>query len=30
MAYTIRHLDADTWDLFADLVVRNGGIFGGC
>ena len=30
MAFTIRHLDADTWDLFADLVERNGGIFGGC
>lgn len=30
MAYTIRQLDASTWDLFAELVERNNGIFGGC
>ncbi len=29
-AYTIRALDASTWDAFADLVERNNGIFGGC
>lgn len=30
MPYTIRPLDASTWDAFADLVERNNGIFGGC
>ncbi len=30
MAYTVRELDASTWDAFAELVERNGGIFGGC
>lgn len=30
MNYTIKPLDADTWDNFADLVERNNGIFGGC
>lgn len=30
MSYTIRHLDASTWDAFAELVERNNGIFGGC
>jgi len=30
MAYTIRSLDASTWDAFAELVERNNGIFGGC
>ncbi len=30
MAHAIRQLDASTWDLFAELVERNGGIFGGC
>ncbi|MEH0109759.1 GNAT family N-acetyltransferase [Tersicoccus sp. MR15.9] len=30
MAWTIRELDASTWDGFADLVERNHGIFGGC
>lgn len=30
MAFTVRSLDASTWDVFADLVERNGGIFGGC
>jgi GNAT superfamily N-acetyltransferase len=28
--YTIRPLDASTWDAFADLVERNNGIYGGC
>lgn len=28
--FTVRELDASTWDAFADLVERNGGIFGGC
>ena len=28
--YTIRPLEIATWDAFADLVERNGGIFGGC
>ncbi len=30
MPYTIRPLDASTWDAFAELVERNNGIFGGC
>jgi len=30
MAYTIRPLEASTWDAFAELVERNNGIFGGC
>jgi hypothetical protein len=30
MAYSVRPLDASTWDAFADLVERNNGIFGGC
>lgn len=29
-AYTVGTLDASTWDAFAELVERNGGIFGGC
>ena len=29
-AYSIRSLDASTWDAFADLVERNNGIYGGC
>ncbi|PYC76697.1 GNAT family N-acetyltransferase [Streptomyces tateyamensis] len=28
--YTIRRLNASTWDAFAELVERNNGIFGGC
>ena len=28
--YTVRPLDASTWDAFAELVERNNGIFGGC
>jgi len=30
MSYTIRPLNASTWDAFAELVERNDGIFGGC
>ena len=30
MSYTVRPLEASTWDAFADLVERNNGIFGGC
>lgn len=30
MRYTIRPLDASTWDAFAELVERNNGVFGGC
>jgi GNAT superfamily N-acetyltransferase len=30
MPYTIRPLDASTWEAFAELVERNNGIFGGC
>lgn len=29
-AYTIRPLDASTWDAFARLVEANNGIYGGC
>jgi GNAT superfamily N-acetyltransferase len=29
-AYTAKPLDADTWDVFAELVERNNGVFGGC
>jgi GNAT superfamily N-acetyltransferase len=29
-AYTVRALDESTWPAFADLVERNGGVFGGC
>lgn len=28
--WTVQPLDADHWDGFAELVVRNRGIFGGC
>ena len=28
--YTVRLLDPSTWDVFAELVERNNGIFGGC
>ena len=28
--YTVRPLEVATWDAFADLVERNGGVFGGC
>lgn len=27
---TVQPLDADTWDVFSELVERNNGIFGGC
>jgi len=30
LSYTIRPLDASTWDVFAELVEDNNGIFGGC
>src|SRR5690606_24771675 len=28
--FTVGQLAASTWDAFAELVERNGGIFGGC
>lgn len=28
--YTTKPLDASTWDVFAELVERNNGVFGGC
>lgn len=28
--FTVKPLDASTWDAFAELVERNGGVFGGC
>ena len=30
MNFTVTELNASTWDTFAELVVRNNGIFGGC
>ncbi|HEX5407162.1 MAG TPA: GNAT family N-acetyltransferase [Pseudonocardiaceae bacterium] len=30
MSYTTQPLDASTWAVFAELVERNNGIFGGC
>jgi len=30
MGYSIRPLSAETWDPFAELVERHGGVFGGC
>ena len=30
LAYSVRPLDASTWDAFADLVERNNGVYGGC
>ena len=30
MSYTIKALDATTWDAFAELVEHNNGVFGGC
>lgn len=30
MPFTVKPLDASTWDAFAELVERNNGIFGGC
>lgn len=29
-AFEVKALDASTWSAFAELVERNGGIFGGC
>lgn len=28
--YTVRPLDTSSWDAFAELVERNGGVMGGC
>lgn len=28
--FTVRQLDASTWDAFAELVERNNGVYGGC
>lgn len=28
--FSVRALDASTWDIFAELVERNNGIYGGC
>ena len=28
--YTVKPLDASTWDAFAELVERNNGVYGGC
>jgi len=28
--YAVRPLDASTWDVFAELVERNNGVYGGC
>ena len=30
MSLAVQPLDASTWDVFAELVERNNGIFGGC
>jgi GNAT superfamily N-acetyltransferase len=30
MSYTVCSLDASTWDVFAELVERNNGVYGGC
>lgn len=30
MSYSIRPLNASSWDAFAELVERNNGIYGGC
>ena len=30
MTYTVRALDETTWDVFAELVERNNGVYGGC
>lgn len=30
MPMTIRPLDEATWDVFAELVERNHGVYGGC
>jgi GNAT superfamily N-acetyltransferase len=30
MSYTTHTLDASTWEVFAELVERNNGVYGGC
>ena len=30
MAWTVRPLDASTWEVFSELVERNNGVYGGC
>ncbi len=30
MSYTTRELNASSWELFAELVERNNGVYGGC
>ena len=30
MSWSVTTLDASTWEAFAELVQRNGGIYGGC
>ena len=30
MSYSVRPLSASTWNAFAELVLRNNGIYGGC
>ena len=30
MTLTLRALSPDTWDAYADLIARNGGVWGGC
>lgn len=30
MTWTVRSLEPDTWPLFAELVERNNGVYGGC
>lgn len=30
MSYAVRALDESSWDVFAELVERNGGVYGGC
>lgn len=30
MTYSVRSLDASSWDGFAELVERNNGVYGGC
>jgi hypothetical protein len=30
MDFVVTELDVSTWDVFAELVERNNGVFGGC
>jgi len=30
MSFSVASLDASTWDVFAELVERNNGVYGGC